>query len=150
MAYTLKIGTCSCENEVVDKSGSVTLSGDISAVMVNTDSLNPIFKVQGSYSGSNYCSCSEFGRFYYIENVEALAGGHCLLHCHVDVLYTYKDSILGLTCLVSRNEDINKWKRDLTDKAIPASNKRVGYSKTFGTHLVAQGTSGNEYVFGYI
>ena len=104
MAYTLKIGTCSCENEVVVKSGSVTLGSDISAVMVNTDSLNPVFKVQGSYSGSNYCSCSEFGRFYYIENVEAIAGGHCLLHCHVDVLYTYKDAILGLTCLVDRNE----------------------------------------------
>lgn len=134
MAYTLKIGTCSCENEVVDKSGSVTLSGDISAVMVNTDSLNPIFKVQGSYSGSNYCSCSEFGRFYYIENVEALAGGHCLLHCHVDVLYTYKDSILGLTCLVSRNE----FKQDgnLMDPKIVSKCSNTIYDKNqFGSAL---------------
>lgn len=149
MAYTLKIGTCSCENEVVDKSGSVVLSGNISAVMVNTDSLNPVFKVQGSYSGSNYCSCSEFGRFYYIENVEALAGGHCLLHCHVDVLYTYASAIVGLTCLVTRNEDINKWKRDYTDLAIPVSNRRVTYGKNFGNDMVNGGTL-QEFLIGVI
>lgn len=149
MAYTLKIGTCSCENEVVDKSGSVTLGSDISAVMVNTDSLNPVFKVQGSYSGSNYCICSEFGRFYYIENVEALAGGHCLLHCHVDVLYTYASDIVGLSCLVLRNEDINKWKRDYTDLAIPVSNRRVTYGKNFGNDMVNGGTL-QEFLIGVI
>lgn len=150
MAYTLNVGTCACENNVVDKSGSVNLGQDISCVMVNTDSLNPVFKVDGTRSGSNYCYCSEFGRYYFIESVEALAGGHCLYHCHVDVLYTYKDQIKALTCLVARNENINKWKRDINDLNITVSNRRVGYSRTFGTHFISSSTSGDEYVFGYV
>lgn len=150
MAYTLKVGTCSCENNVVDKSGKVTLGQDISCVMVNTDSLNPIFKVDGTRSNSNYCYCSEFGRYYFIESVEALAGGHCLYHCHVDVLYTYSAQIKELECFVTRNEDKSKWKRDYRDLSIPASTRRVGFSDTFGTHFVAKGTMGNEYLFGYI
>lgn len=150
MAYTLKVGTCACENNVVDKSGKVTLGQDISCVMVNTDSLNPIFKVYGTRSGSNYCYCSEFGRYYFIESVEALAGGHCLYHCHVDVLYTYSTQIKELECFVTRNEDKNKWKRDYRDLSIPASTRRIGFSKTFGTHFVAKGTMGKEYLFGYI
>lgn len=149
MAYTLKVGTCACENNVVDKSGSVTLGQDISCVMVNTDSLNPIFTVDGARSGSNYCYCSEFGRYYFIESVEALAGGHCLYHCHVDVLYTYSAQIKGLTCFVTRNEDINKWKRDYTDKAIPATNRRVTYGKNFGKDMVNGGTL-QEFLIGVI
>lgn len=149
MAYTLKVGTCSCENNVVDKSGKVTLGQDISCVMVNTDSLNPIFKVYGTRSGSNYCYCSEFGRYYFIESVEALAGGHCLYHCHVDVLYTYSAQIKELTCFVTRNEDINKWKRDYTDRAIPASNNRGTFGKNFGKDMVNGGTL-QEFLIGVI
>lgn len=133
MAYTLNVGTCACENNVVDKSGSVTLGQDISCVMVNTDSLNPIFKVDGTMSNSNYCYCSEFGRYYFIESVEALAGGHCLYHCHVDVLYTYSAQIKGLECFVARNENISKWKRDYADRLIPVTNNRSGVSKIIGS-----------------
>lgn len=132
MAYTLKVGTCDCENNVVDKSRKVTLGQDISCVMVNTDSLNPIFKVDGTMSNSNYCYCSEFGRYYFIESVEALAGGHCLYHCHVDVLYTYCNQIKELECFVARNEDINKWKREYADRLIPVTNNRSGISKSIG------------------
>ena len=149
MAYTLKVGTCSCENNVVDKDGKVTLGQDISCVMVNTDSLNPIFKVDGTRSNSNYCYCSEFGRYYFIESVEALAGGHCLYHCHVDVLYTYCDQIKNLECFVSRNEDIKKWKRDYTDRAIPASNNRSTYGRNFGKDMVNGGTL-QEFLIGVI
>lgn len=133
MAYTLKVGTCACENNVVDKSGKVTLGQDISCVMVNTDSLNPIFKVDGTRSNSNYCYCSEFGRYYFIESVEALAGGHCLYHCHVDVLYTYSAQIKELECFVARNENISKWKRDYADRLIPVTNNRSGVSKIIGS-----------------
>ncbi|MBO5839310.1 MAG: hypothetical protein J6R06_06540 [Bacteroidales bacterium] len=119
MAYTLNVGYCDCENNVVDKTSSLHLGQDISCVMVNTDSLNPIFKVDGTRSNVNYCYCSEFGKWYFVESVEALAGGHCLYHCHVDVLHTYRTQIKGLTCLVARNEDINKWKRDIHDEMIP-------------------------------
>lgn len=129
MAFTINIGTCSCENEVVDKDGKIRWSGGdgISAVMVNTDILNPVLKVSGSYSGGNYVKIDEFGRFYFVESVESLAGGHCLLRCHVDVLYSYCSSIKGLTCLVSRNEfQENPY---LVDTLLPIERQFTVYSK---------------------
>lgn len=149
MAYTLKVGTCSCENNVVDKSGKVTLGQDISCVMVNTDSLNPIFKVEGSRSESNYCYCSEFKRYYFIESVESLAGGHCLYHCHVDVLYTYRTQILGLSCFVSRNEMEDKWNRDMTDRSLPVSNRRIGISRDVSADLIVNPMEDAEFLLQY-
>lgn len=149
MAINVKFGTCSCENEVVNKHDFVTLGDDVSCEMVNTDILNPILRVNARIN-KNYCQISSFGgRYYYIETVEGIAGGHCLCHCHVDVLYSYCDSIKALECLVLRNEDINKWKRDYTDRAIPASNMRVTFGREFGTDIVNGGTL-QEFLIGVI
>ena len=149
MAISVQFGTCSCENEVVDKKDYVTLGTAVSCVMVNTDILNPILKVESDKSGSTYCKIDEFGRFYFVENCEGTTGAHCFLRCHVDVLYTYKTAILGLTCLVMRNEDISRWKRDLTDRCVPASNRRYTYGKNFGTDIVNGGTL-QEFLIGVI
>ena len=149
MAISVQFGTCDCENEVVDKSGNVTLGTAVSCVMVNTDLLNPILKVESDKAGSTYCYISDFGRYYFVESCEGTTGAHCFLRCHVDVLYTYKDAILGLNCLVMRNEDINRWKRDLTDRCIPASNRRYTYGKNFGNDLINGGTL-QEFLIGVI
>lgn len=146
MAYTLNVGYCDCENNVVDKTSSLHLGQDISCVMVNTDSLNPIFKVDGTRSNVNYCYCSEFGKWYFVESVEALAGGHCLYHCHVDVLHTYRTQIKELECFVARNEDIGKWKRDYADKLIPVTNNRSGISKEIGNAMLG---GDDVYLLGY-
>lgn len=149
MSISVQFGTCSCENEVVDKSASVTLGTAVSCVMVNTDIINPILKVESDKAGSTYCYISDFGRYYFVESCEGTTGAHCFLHCHVDVLYTYKDAILGLSCLVMRNEDKSKWKKDLTDRCIPASNRRVTFGKNFGSDIVNGGLL-QEFLIGVI
>lgn len=127
MAIGVQFGTCSCENEVVDKRGSVTLGNSVSCEMVNTDILNPILRVNTRID-ANYCSISDFGgRFYYIETVEGIAGGHCLCHCHVDVLYSHCSAIKGLTCLVSRNE--NDRNDSIVDTMLPFKKEYTVYQK---------------------
>lgn len=153
MAISVDFGTCNVENEVVDKSGTGSItwtSQNVSCDWLNTDILNPVLKVQSGKVNCNYVKINTFGgRYYFVESAESYAGTHCILRCHVDVLYTYKDAILGLTCLVLRNEDINKWKRDYTDLAIPVSNKRVTYGKNFGNDMVNAGTL-QEFLIGVI
>ena len=127
MAVSVQFGTCSCENEVVDKTGKVSLGSVVSCEMVNTDILNPVLKVNARVS-NNYCKIEDFGgRYYFIETIETIAGGHCLCHCHVDVLYTYASSIKGLECLVSRNE----FEQDehIVDPLIPVKCTDVVYAK---------------------
>lgn len=133
MAFTISIGKCSCENEVVDKESSIQWEvNGVTVQMVNTDILNPVLKVLGGRADCNYVKISDFGnRYYFVENVESVAGGHCLLHCHVDVLYSYKDSIKNLECLVSRNEfQENPF---LVDTLLPIEKQFDVYSKNVGS-----------------
>ena len=131
-------GVCSCENEVVDKEPFITFDEDYTdCTRVNTDILNPILKLTHYQRGYNYVSIPYLGgRMYFVESVESLAGTHCLLHCHVDVLYTYKDQITGLNCFVSRNESEEEWNRDMTDNSLPVSNRRIGISRDVGDQII--------------
>lgn len=125
MAISVKFGTCSCENEVVNKHDFVTLGDDVSCEMVNTDILNPILRVNTRIN-KNYCQISSFGgRYYYIETVEGIAGGHCLCHCHVDVLYSYCDAIKALECYVTRNE--NDKNDSIVDTMLPFKKEYTVY-----------------------
>lgn len=140
MAFTISMGSCSCENEVVDKKDYIqwiTGAENVSAQMVNTDILNPVLKVLGGRSNCNYVYIKDFGeRYYFVESVESVAGGHVLLRCHVDVLYTYKTAILGLTCLVSRNEfQENPY---LVDTLLPVEKQFTVYSKNVGSSKVVE------------
>lgn len=151
MAISVDFGTCNVENEVVNKgaTGSITWTNqNVSCDWLNTDILNPVLKVQSGKVNCNYVKINSFGgRYYFVESAESYAGTHCILRCHVDVLYTYKDAILGLTCLVLRNEDINKWKRDETDSVIPVSNRRVVYGRNMSNTSIVKSTS-DEYIVG--
>lgn len=154
MAINVYLGVCSCDNDVVDKTDFLEMEENAeSCVFVNTDLLNPILKMTKGKKSYNYVHIPYFGdRWYYIESYEGLAGEHCLLHCHVDVLHTYHDSITALSAYVLRNEDITKWKKDMTDRCIPASNRRIVEGWNFGDNLVraSGGENADEYVLGVI
>lgn len=151
MAISVDFGTCNVESEVVDKgaTGAITWTNqNVNCDWLNTDILNPVLKVQSGKVNCNYVKINSFGgRYYFVESAESYAGTHCILRCHVDVLYTYKSAILGLTCLVLRNEDINKWKRDETDRIIPVSNRRVVYGRNMSNSSIVKSTS-DEYIVG--
>lgn len=139
MAFTISVGKFTGENELVDKDGKITWEANgVSAQMVNTDILNPVLKLSSGRSDCNYVKIADFGdRYYFVESVESLAGGHCILRCHVDVLYTYKSSIKNLECLVARNEfQENKF---LVDPLIPVEKQFIVFSKNVGgTNVVSQ------------
>lgn len=151
MAISVDFGTCNVENEEVDKSseGAITWTNqNVNCDWLNTDILNPVLKVQSGKVNCNYVKINSFGgRFYFVESVESYAGTHCILRCHVDVLYTYKTAILGLTCFVSRNEDYSLWKKDEVDRLIPVSANRSGVSKPIGDNVLFGGD--DLYLLGY-
>lgn len=145
MGFTISVGKCSCENDVVDKDNHIVWEANgVTAQLVNTDILNPILKLASGRADCNYVKINDFGsRYYFVNSVESLPGGHCLLHCHVDVLYTYKTAILGLTCLVSRNEfQENPY---LVDTLLPVEKQFTVYSKNKGASAVL--TAGGIYTY---
>ena len=66
--------------------------------------VNPHFRVSGiSWGLINYCYVPEFGRYYYITNVEMLHGNMSNITCNVDVLMSFKNDILNTSGIVERS-----------------------------------------------
>lgn len=153
MGIHVKFGTYSCENNELDKTDWLTMDLQwTDCQLVNTDILNPILKVTNGKVSSTYVEIQNFNRFYFVKSVESIVGSHCLLHCHVDVLHTYRSGIKAMECLVARNEDINLWERNLCDKCIPAFNRRIGKAIPFNVNVMPWGELDfkGKFVIGYI
>lgn len=54
-------------------------------------------------TGVNYAYISEFGRYYFIKNIEAYRTGLWSVEMHCDVLKTYSAAILSSPAVVSRS-----------------------------------------------
>lgn len=70
--------------------------------------LNPrlILGYTSDISMSNYMYISEWGRFYFIENVTVQPGNMCIITGSVDVLKTYAAAIRRCTATVVRSESV--------------------------------------------
>lgn len=141
---TINLSECSDENEVVYKELTGTVQAD--CVMVNTDILNPILKVNGTFIDKNYVFIPTFGdRYYFVKSIETIPGGHCLIYCEIDVLMTYKAYLNEIDVYVSRNEkDGNNLIPD--NNIVLSSDKRIVVKK-FGVPMTS--VSG-EYLIGVI
>lgn len=74
----------------------------------NCDILNPIIVVKSdSFFDYNYCYIEQFKRYYFINDVEILPNNVYTLTLKVDVLDSYKDSILKNYVHVTRKENSN-------------------------------------------
>ena len=76
-----------------------------------------------------YAYITDFGRYYFITNIEVLPGQEIRLSLHVDVLMTYKDQIKACNARVTRSQSnydpmisdnliINKVNTNITQRKI--------------------------------
>lgn len=100
---TIKLYSNTSDKIVVDK--SITQVGaDITGTLREDCSIiDPIIKMETNPIGSNYAYISEFGRYYYINNI-VCTGKLFEVHMHVDVLKTYAAGIRANNAVVSRQE----------------------------------------------
>lgn len=72
------------------------------------DILHPRLKVSreafDAIKSCNYAYISDFGRYYFVKY--EIDSNFVLLNCEVDVRTSYKEGIRGLTCTVTRNENL--------------------------------------------
>lgn len=92
----------------VDKSAYLTEQGKIENVVIldTRDIITPVFILSTNpmVYNANYLFCDFTQRYYYIDNVELMAGGRIAIHCRVDVLHTYRAEILGSVAWVDRSD----------------------------------------------
>ena len=96
----------SSENNVIGKSLAqiksveCNLKNDVSII-------NPTLVIAYTENilGSNYCFIPKFSRYYFIDEIVPITADRCIVKCRVDVLESFKNSILNLDCIVDKQEN---------------------------------------------
>ena len=99
---------------------------------LDTNVINPVFKLKNFINNANYMYVPDLHRYYYINNY-TLSNQCVYLHCSVDVLTTYKTEILNSECLISRSE--NDYNDNIVDTLAPITENTVYTVKNFGENI---------------
>lgn len=87
---------------VKDLTDGITLVGTLRA---QSSVMSPTFTVQDiAVVGYNYCYIPDFGRWYYINGIDALRSNLYELSLGIDVLMTYAAEIRNNTAIIDRTE----------------------------------------------
>lgn len=108
------------EKNRLDKTSYLTNATNITGVVIKFPSsiIEPILTLNGAAIANlwqfNYIRLDEFDRYYFINDIISTANNLWEVHCHVDVLMSWKDGILENKALIMRSS--NKYNRFLFDK----------------------------------
>jgi hypothetical protein len=94
----------------VEKIGkTLTAGGSYSCSLKDTTSvLNPVLIIRTSdpVYNYNYLYIQEFGRYYFINDIKSVNNNVWEISAHVDVLETYKSSILANEAVIRRQDKL--------------------------------------------
>lgn len=94
----------------VEKIGKTLSAGNTynCALKDDTSVLDPVIIIQTSDNiyTYNYMYISDFGRYYFINDIISLNNNRWMIKAHVDVLETYKANILNNNAVIKRQENL--------------------------------------------
>lgn len=107
----------------------------LQALVKDESSLNaPTFVLSQSsltnISRCNYCYCSVFNRYYFINNIKQMKGQCIEVYAKCDVLMSFNSEIRALSGMIVRQENITN--PFIIDERIPVRTKRVISYKSVG------------------
>lgn len=96
------------EKNKIGKMPQTLIKSLIGTLRDSTDIINPIFSVTKLLNEDigkiNYVYIPDFNRYYFINNIRYIRNNLYEISCHVDVLESYKESILNLQCRINRQK----------------------------------------------
>ena len=97
-------------SEYNDVDKDLTTLGAVTGTLREGSSmLDPVINFSGlsTYIANlNYAYIQEFGRYYYVSDVEYVRNDLWRVSMHVDVLYTYRTQIRNNYAIIERNENL--------------------------------------------
>lgn len=76
-----------------------------------------------SINNCNYCYISDFGRYYFIENITLLTAERVLIECKCDVLMSFNGGIRSLNGMIDRQENLHN--PYIIDNSVPIRSERI-------------------------
>lgn len=131
MSFSIVLQRNASENNKVDKT-LTTITTMTGTLKNETSIIDPVIMFEASLSdlkNCNYCTISNFGRSYFVNNIRSVRNGLVELSCHVDVLSTYKSQIRQQFALVKRQE--NNWNLYLNDGSFKVYQNPMVLTKLF-------------------
>lgn len=108
---------------------SATIKGDISY-----ESPTLIFQYSGTVAHNiNYMYISELGRYYFITDIKNLTGSRYEITGKVDVLESFKSSILSLGCIIDKSSAASLVNMFIDDGSFVTENKEFNTVINFPT-----------------
>ena len=131
---TIKLYKTVSENNKVTKvlTDEIELTGTLRE---SSSVLNPSIKIESStnLSDYNYAYIEDFGRYYFITNLEAIRNDLWRVSMRCDVLMTYAAEIKANTAVVARNS--NLFNLYFQDEQFKILNYETVQTKAFGASL---------------
>lgn len=90
----------------------------------------------GDLSNVNYMRIEEFDRYYFVSEIESIRSGACRISGRVDVLESFKDSILNETVILKRQR--NNWNLYINDGSLIAYENDKMYTVNFPTGITGK------------
>lgn len=146
LSAVLKVNSSPVEK--IGKTLSEGLSFDVE-LKAGTSVLNPILLLSSpsGLAGYNYMYISEFGRYYFIDDIKSVRNGQWEISAHVDVLETYKDKILANTGVIRRQQNrfntyLNdpEWRVYANENVVAYKFSTTPFSKTLQFVLAVAGS----------
>lgn len=131
MSFSIILQRNNSEVNKVDKS-LTTITTMTGTLKNETSIIDPVILFEASLSdlkNCNYCTISEFGRSYFVNNIRSIRNGLVELSCHVDVLSTYKSQIRQQFAIVKRQQE--NWNLYLNDGSFKVYQNPMVLTKQF-------------------
>ena len=131
MSFSILLQRNTSELNKLDKTLTTitTLTGTLKT---ETSIIDPVIIVESALSDlktCNYCTISEFGRSYFVNNIKSIRSNLIELTCHVDVVSTYKSQIRSQFAIVRKQE--NNWNLYLNDGSFKCYQNPIVLTKKF-------------------
>ena len=144
ITFAINLYQNSSENNRIDKTEYLTSVGEIEGYLrQETNIINPTIVIEyNKVIDFNYIYISTFNRYYFVNGVSSVRTNLWRIELSVDVLMTYKDTILNYECFVARNE--NTYDAYIEDKYLPLKyEKEIEYIEEWSS------TDTNSFFKGY-
>lgn len=136
--------TCTAERNRVNKenfiSNRFTMDGTIKAQTSAMDIVLQIEKTNPVIYKYNYMYIAEFGRYYFIDDIETLGMSRWLIKAHVDVLYSFMYDILSTSAIIDKVEEETKANLYLDDGSFVMDSRKYNEIKEFPNGLNENGS----------
>lgn len=141
---TIQLASYDGEKNRIQKQVSFTVNLE-GTLRESSDVVNPSILVESpvdAICGFNYAFIPEFQRYYFIQNFTAFRTGLTIITMSVDVLFTYKESILNSPAIIVRSSRTGDGIFSLPDDRYPIKQSETTHVITFESLYDADAQAG--------